>query len=366
MKNGIFLASIIIITLLQGCEESIPDTPELSISHLKSSGSWTIPIDEVYDGGPGKDGIPALSDPEFIPVEEVNYLRDEDLVLGYLGADQPRVYPHAILNWHEIVNDQIDDTYLAVTYCPLTGTGIGWDRVIDGEVNSFGVSGLIYNTNLIPYDRSTDSYWSQILGECVNGEHIGKNIETHHLVETTWLTWKKMYPSSQVLSPETGYNREYQVYPYGGYLLRDDYLLFPVSDSDERIPNKERVHGIILLGLARVFTFSEFEDGVIAKQETVRGRDFVIVGSNEDNFIVSYFSDPGDGTELEFEGIQNKYPIVMSDQEGNMWDLFGRAVSGPRKDTQLEPSGGFMGYWLAFSAFYPGIELSIPPELEDC
>jgi len=358
MKTIYFLASILIITILPGCEEAILDTAEIQISHLKSTGTWTIPINEVFDGGVGKDGIPALSDPEFIPVNEVDYLRDEDLVLGYKGEEQVRAYPHAILNWHEIVNDQIDDVYLSVTYCPLTGTGIGWDRVIDDEVSYFGVSGLLYNTNLIPYDRLTDSYWSQITGECVNGELVGRSIETHQLVETTWGTWKKMFPSSSVMSAETGYNRDYRVYPYGGYLLSDDFLIFPVSNSDDRLPNKERVHGIVFLGLARIYTFSEFEEGVIAKQETVRGRKFVIVGSSEDNFIASYYSDPGDGTELVFKGIQDNYPVVMTDQECNMWDLFGRAVSGPRKGTQLKPSGGFMGYWLAFAAFYPGLELS--------
>ncbi len=358
MKNIIFLSGIIAIFIFQGCEKTVLDSSELQKSFLKSTGTWTIPISEVYDGGTGKDGIPALSDPEFIPVNEVDYLRDEDLVLGYMGDQQVRAYPHAILNWHEIVNDQIEEVSLALTYCPLTGTGIGWDRVIDDEVTTFGVSGLLYNTNLIPYDRMTDSYWSQILGECVNGELAGRNIRTHPLVETTWLTWKKMFPSSHVLSPETGYNRDYRVYPYSGYMLRDDYLIFPVSHTDDRIPNKERVHAIVFLGLATVYTFSEFEDGVVAKQETIRGRKFVIVGSSKDNFMVSFYSDPGDGTELEFKGIENNYPVVMTDQECNMWDLSGRAVSGPRKGTQLTSSGGFMGFWLAFAAFYPGLEIS--------
>ena len=358
MKNIILIASILVFAILQSCEEINPGTSETQISNLKSTATWTIPINEVFDGGTGKDGIPAISNPEFIPIDEVDYLRDEDLVLGYMGESEVRAYPHAIMNWHEIVNDQIEDVYLSVTYCPLTGTGIGWDRNIDGEVSTFGVSGLLYNTNLIPYDRKTDSNWSQIMGECVNGELAGSSIETHPLVETTWGTWKKMFPSSSVLSTETGYNRDYRVYPYAGYLLADDFFIFPVAHTDDRIPNKERVHGIVFLGLARVYPFSEFEDGVIVKQETVRGREFVIAGSSEDNFIVSYYSDPGDGTDLEFKGIQDNYPIVMTDQECNEWDLFGRAVSGPRKGTQLKPSGGFMGYWLAFAAFYPGLEIS--------
>ena len=360
MKKTLVAAALLTAAFTWGCEETTTDTATPRQAQLKLGDGWTIPLNEVYDGGPGKDGIPAVSEPKFISVEEVDYLSDEDLVLGFAEGGEIRAYPHNILNWHEIVNDRVGDAYISVTYCPLTGTGIGWNRVIDGEVNTFGVSGLLYNTNLIPYDRLTDSHWSQIRGDCVNGKLIRRQIETHHLVETTWRTWKEMYPSSKVMSTETGYGRNYLVYPYAGYTLMDDFLLFPVSHTDSRLLKKERVHGIVISGSARVYQFSDFGEQVIIKQDQFKGQDFVIVGNGKDNFIASYQSDPGDGTVLEFKAVQDQYPVVMTDQECNAWDLFGMAVSGPREGTRLKPSGGFNGYWLAFAAFFPGAQISGP------
>lgn len=360
MKYDYVAMGVMMAAISAGCEESLTVDNNPRQAQLKLGDGWTIPLNEVYDGGPGKDGIPAISEPKFISVGEVDYLSDEDLVLGFMEGGEIRAYPHNILNWHEIVNDQVGDVYLSVTYCPLTGTGIGWDRVIDGEITTFGVSGLLYNTNLIPYDRLTDSHWSQIRGDCVEGALKRKQIETHHLVETTWKTWKEMFPSSRVMSRETGYGRNYLVYPYAGYTLDDDFLLFPVSHSDSRLPNKERVHGIVISGSVRVYQFSEFGDQVIVKQDEFKNHDLVVVGSNKDNFIVSYLSDMDDGTKLEFKAVQGQYPVVMTDQECNMWDLFGRAVSGPREGTRLKSSGGFMGYWLAFAAFFPGAQIAGP------
>jgi hypothetical protein len=366
MRIRIVVAGLFIALFMWGCEEEIPEQTSNSQSErVKGTDDWTIPVNEVYDGGPGKDGIPAISEPKFISVEEVDFLREEDLVLGFRDGDEVRAYPHAILNWHEIVNDQVGDAYLSVTYCPLTGTGIGWDRVIEGEITTFGVSGLLYNTNLIPYDRLTDSYWSQVLGESVHGELVGNTIEMHQLIEVSWKTWKEMYPDSKVMSTETGYQRSYTVYPYGAYLLRDDMLLFPVANSDDRLPNKQRVHGVVISGSVRVYPFSMFGESVIARQETYRGKEIVVAGSEKDNFIVSYFTDPGDGTVLHFKGVQDKYPVVMTDQECNLWDVFGRAVEGPRAGTQLEPTMGFMGYWLTFPAFYPGATIAGPSKFDN-
>ena len=118
-----------------------------------NSGPWTIPISQVFDGGPGRDGIPALTDPQRTNLDGGSYILDPELVLGYYDGTKAIAYPHQILDWHEIINDQLNDFSYAITYCPLTGTGIGWDRNVDGSELTFAVSGLIYNNNLIPFDR---------------------------------------------------------------------------------------------------------------------------------------------------------------------------------------------------------------------
>lgn len=330
MKRSIIFGILWPVMLLWGCEEE----PGGNGNIFSGSDSWSIPRDEVFDGGPGKDGIPALNEPEFISAEEAEYLSDDDLVIGFVHGDEARAYPHDILDWHEIINDRVGDANISVTYCPLTGTGIGWNREIDGNVTTFGVSGLLYNSNLIPYDRNTGSNWSQIRLDCVNGELRGKEVEVFPLVETTWLTWKEMYPSTTVVSQETGYSRSY-----------------------DRFQNKERVLGIVQSGSVRVYSFADFGDKVTVINDELNGKDVVVAGNREDNFMVSFINDPGDGSTLSFSAVQGQYPVVMTDGEGNMWDVSGRAVAGPRKDARLSTIPSFIGYWFSFAAFYPDLTI---------
>ena len=359
--RGIKMVAVLLFVFTgQACEKNLPGSGNNSPSGGSGNDLWSIPVKDVLDGGPGKDGIPALLDPILIQAEDADFLDDDDLVIGYVQGDDARAYPHIILDWHEIINDQLGEVSIAVNYCPLTGTGIGWNRELDGEVTTFGVSGLLYNSNLIPYDRSTGSNWSQILMECVNGSLLGTHAETFPLVETTWATWKLMYPDTRVVSTETGHSRDYGRYPYGNYRTRDDFLIFPVGNSDDRFPNKERVHGIINSGSTRIFPLSVFGDSLSVFQENLISNRLVVVGSQKDNFVVSYFNEVPDGVDLIFSPRQNEYPVVMSDQEGNLWDIFGRAVSGPREGQQLTHARSIMGYWFSFAAFYPGLSIYEP------
>lgn len=320
-------------------------------------GDWIIPVDEVRDGGPGKDGIPALSDPSFLEASQSIYLDDNDLVIGYKRGDDVRAYPHRILDWHEIVNDVVDDFPVAITYCPLTGSAIGWVRSVDGQTTTFGVSGLLYNTNLIPYDRATDSNWSQMRLECVNGSLIGDKIETFPLVETTWKTWKEMYPATKVLSNFTGFNRNYGLYPYGDYRTNNNNLLFRVNPDDNRLPRKDRVMGVIVNEEAKVYEFSKLRSEIIAINDVFNGEEIVVAGSKELNFMIVFNRSLEDGTVLEFEPVQNAGAVVLKDNEGNTWDVFGEAIDGNRAGTKLSPTSSFVGFWMAWGAFYPGAEI---------
>ena len=252
--------------------------------------------------------------------------------------------PHRILDWHEIINDEIGELKLSITYCPLTGTGIGWNREIDGTLTTFGVSGLLYNTNLIPYDRATDSNWSQMLLKSVNGALIGTKIETYQLIETTWGTWKEMYPNTKVVSEtSTGYNRNYDRYPYGDYRTNHDKLIFPVAVEDTRLPWKERVLGVVINEKAKGYTFGKIsQDGAIGiTNESFENTDLVIMGSRVKNFLVAYERALEDGTILNFSPVQDALPIVMMDEEGNQWDVTGTAISGPRAGTALKQVDSF-------------------------
>ena len=319
-------------------------------------GEWLIPDNEVFDGGPGKDGIPALSNPEFISPDDATYLNDHDLVLGFVRNGIARAYPHNILDWHEILNDSYDDLHLAVIYCPLTGTGTGWDREINGNITTFGVSGLLYNSNIIPYDRATDSNWSQMLLKSVNGELKGTPAETYNIVETRWDTWKNMYPETRVLSTNTGYSRNYERYPYGDYKT-SSLLIFPVSNLDDRLHSKERVLGVLSGDEAKAYSIEKFGSSNSLIHDSFNGKDLVIAGNKDSNFIVAFERADEEGVSRQFTAVQNSLPVIMKDDEGTMYDVFGQAVDGPGEGNQLKTVTQFIGYWFAWAAFYPEIEL---------
>jgi hypothetical protein len=360
------ILGLVVIVYLSSCSTDDPilsNTPGSSGSPINNpvgssnqTTDWLIPKNEVYDGGPGKDGIPALQKPENISVSEGTYLTGQELVLGYFDGQNAMAYPLQILDWHEIVNDELNSFPYAITYCPLTGTGVGWDRRLNGKATTFGVSGLIYNNNLIPYDRETDSNWSQIRLDCVNGALINTKIVTFQIVETSWSNWKLMYPNTRVLSLNTGYNRSYWKYPYGDYKTNENSLLFPLSPDDRRLNRKERVHGIIIEGEAKVYRFGSFSSANTLINDVVNGKEVIVVGSSNKNFIVSFYSQLDDGTTPVFSAV-DEGNVVLEDDLGNRWDIFGYAVSGPSSGSQLNKTESFMGYWFSWGAFYPGAEI---------
>lgn len=317
---------------------------------------WSIPIDEVFDGGPGKDGIPSLENPSFTNAGGATYLTNDDLILGYVSGNQIKAYPHNILDWHEIINDQINGKSICINYCPLTGTGMNWSSIINGSTTEFGVSGMLYNTNVIPYDRNTDSNWSQLLMACVNGELLGQRPEIFQLVETTWGTWKEMYPNTQVVSEETGFDRNYTEYPYGDYRTNHSKILFPVSNTDSRLPNKERVHSVVIDNSLKAYSINAFTADISVIVDEFKGKQLVVAGSKTKNIVVSFERTLNDST-LSFSPVQNELPTILEDNEGTKWDIFGKGVSGPREGEQLKTVTSLMGYWVAFPSFYSNLEL---------
>ncbi len=349
MKNTLFLLAC--GTLLLSCSSSstqqTEQNPDVQGNPNPSSNEWSIPVSEVLDGGPGRDGIPALENPNFVVAEDASaVLRDTDLVIGFKNGNDIRAYPHIILDWHEIVNDNIDDISLAVTYCPLTGTGIGWNRIINGSETTFGVSGLLYQTNLVPFDRATLSNWSQILNESVNGNLLGEKAELIPVVETDWGTWKSMFPSTKVLSLNTGFSRTYGIYPYRDYRTNNDFFIFP-TPKDDRLPLKERVHAIIDNGDAKAYRFTDVEaSGLI--RDSFNGKEYLVVGNSE--FIISFELNGSQNT-LEFEfNFDGNSEAIVQDTNGTQWNAFGEVVSGT--GSPLKVSSSFMGYWFSIPAFY--------------
>jgi hypothetical protein len=201
--------------------------------------------ERTLSGGPPKDGIPSVDDPSFWSVSEADeFLAPGDVVFGVAGDSDVKAYPQRILVWHEITNDAIDGENVSVTYCPLTGTAMGFFR---GETE-FGVSGRLVNSNLVMYDRETDSRWPQVLGTAMSGPFEGQSLTEFPLAWTTWAEWKAAHPDTVVLSEETGHVRNYNRDPYGeynpprGYYTNENTLFAPLSE-DDRYQEKEVVVG---------------------------------------------------------------------------------------------------------------------------
>ncbi|MEQ9216885.1 MAG: DUF3179 domain-containing protein [Cyclobacteriaceae bacterium] len=326
------------------------------------SGGWSIPYDQVYDGGPGKDGIPALENPLMITADEATTLSDDELVVGVVLDGQARAYSHQVLDWHEIINDQIGQHPFALTYCPLTGTAINWSRTIGGKTTTFGVSGLLYNSNLIPYDRNTNSNWSQMLNQSVEGSLIGWSAELLPALETTWGTWKKMFPDTKIISTNTGFDRSYGSYPYtapGDFDYREEpFLIFPVAHEDDRLHRKERVLGVQERGIVQVYRFTDFSGAIGVFKDQLGAKEIVVAGSSDLNFLTVFQASLHDGTSLDFTALsEDNLPVIMKDQLGNSWDVFGNAVSGPNSGEQLSKPKSYIGYWFAWVAFNAEVEI---------
>lgn len=218
--------------------------------HIDSTGRrYIVDPDDILSGGPPKDGIPSIDIPQYVSVEEADeWIADNELVLALIYGGVKRVYPLQILVWHEIVNDWIGSDPILITYCPLCGSGIAYERIIDGKPVMFGTSGKLYNSNLVMYDRKTDTYWSQINGLAIVGELTGHELEPISIDTVVWRDWKVAHPDSQVLSQDTGHRRLYGRDPYGSY-YEDSFLFFPVAENDDRIHPKTVIFGIEVSGI---------------------------------------------------------------------------------------------------------------------
>jgi len=209
----------------------------------------------IFRGGPPRDGIPSIDHPKFIPTEQVTFLRDNDIVIGLTRGDISRAYPLRILIWHEIVNDVIHGDAILVTYCPLCNTAMIFDRTIRGKTRTFGVSGLLYQSDVLMFDRESESLWSQLAMEAVSGTMRGTKLNLLAGEYMSWSAWRKKYPRGEVLSTDTGHTRNYEAKAYASY-FSSEKTMFPVPRLRQELPNKTNVIGVLLNGQAKAYPLS--------------------------------------------------------------------------------------------------------------
>ena len=236
---------LVALVFLSGCHKQ-----EQKISENEK---YLIDPEKIISGGPPRDGIPSIDNPKFVSVEEADkWIEDNELVLAIIYKGVKRVYPLQIMVWHEIVNDNIANDPILITYCPLCGSGIAYERKINSEEVEFGTSGKLYNNKLVMYDRKTETLWTQIDGLAIVGELTGMKLKPVSIDTLRWGDWKKQHSDSNVLSQDTGFSRPYGEDPYGNY-YEEDYLLFPIENRDNRIHPKTVVFGINLNGIYKAY-----------------------------------------------------------------------------------------------------------------
>jgi hypothetical protein len=228
----------------------------------------SLPLDAIARGGPPKDGIPAIDKPVFVAAAKSG-LADRDRVLGVALNGIARAYPVRILNWHEVVNDHFGGRAVVISYCPLCGTGMAFAAPSGGASDArpdFGVSGLLYNSDVLLYDRAPESRGSQILQTAVAGPLKGARLKSVTLTHTSWADWRARHPGTEVLSTDTGFARDYQRDPYAGY---DSVprLMFNVQHRDDRVRLKEWVLGVEVAGVHKAYPFNALAGAVNAKGE---------------------------------------------------------------------------------------------------
>ena len=253
-----------------------------------------VPAKYIVRGTRKRDAIPSIDEPEYLPVAAVGFLDDDDRILGVSRNGIQRAYPIAMLNYHEIVNDVFNEEAVAITYCPLCGSGMAFMSTIDGQNYQFGVSGLLYNSDVLLYDRETESLWSQLMSTAITGPMKGSKLRTIPVTHTTWRDWLSRYPATEVLSPNTGHRVNYRVDPYPAY-GSSGKLYFPVSKTSKLYGRKEIVLGLEINERFKAYPFEELENSAKRFSDTFEGQSFDVIfdGENETARILD-----GEGNEL--------------------------------------------------------------------
>ncbi len=366
--------------LVAGCAGSTADPPEErpgrdeAVQQLRvGTGEWktdftrhSVPLGEFVSGGPPRDGIPPIDDPKPISIDAADkWLDDKEPVLVVEIGGEARAYPVQILVWHEIVNDRLGGRPIAVTYCPLCNSSLVFDRQVEGVgLLRFGTTGNLRNSDLVMWDDRTESWWQQLTAEAVVGKLTGTRLEVLPSQTLSWADFQAAHPNGDVLSRDTGHDRDYGSNPYSGY---DDPQAQPFlleEEADRRLPPMERVVAIRDGESAVVVPFSrlagepvvEVEVGaapmvVFYKRGVVSPLDARVIAQSRDVGTAGTFDRRLDGRTLSFEPTGDGR---FRDREtGSTWDLTGRATAGPLAGSRLQPVVSDQQFWFALAAFLP-------------
>ncbi len=236
-----------------------------------------VPAEKIFRGGPPRDGIPAIDKPVFMPATQAA-LAAKERVMGVYFKGIAKAYPIRMLNRHEIVNDTFSQTGVVVSYCPLCGSGVVFLLPTSKGLNTFGVSGLLYNSDVLLYDRESESLWSQLMLQAISGRRRGEALTLLAATHTTWGEWQKRYPGTLLLSEDSASGVSYNNNPYADY-ENTEQLWFPVEQKSAALWAKERVLGLSINGVDKAYPYSELASSSSEFEDVIGGQTVRIIWS---------------------------------------------------------------------------------------
>lgn len=328
----------------------------------------SVPYSEIFSGGVPRDGIPPLDNPNFTTVAAADqWLAPQEPVIAFALNADAKAYPLQILTWHEIVNDTVGGVPIVATFCPLCNSAIVFERTLDGVVYDFGVSGNLRNSDLIMWDRQTESWWQQLTGEAIVGELTGSQLKLLPSSIISWQDFKTAYPDAAVLSRDTGHRRDYGQNPYAGYDRADNSPFLFSGRPDDRLLPMERVAALTIGDSAAAFPFSLLETAGVVHY-TVGGQDLAVFfqpgtrsaldkSSIADSCAVGatgVFDRELNGQKLTFQPAGDGFTDT---ETASQWNILGQATAGPLAGQQLTPIVHANHFWFAWAAFRPDTEI---------
>ncbi len=303
-----------------------------------------------------RDAIPPLYTAAYEDVTGGDWLEDGDLVIGYVGPESGDAfaYPHKILNFHEIVNEVIDDVPVLISYCPLCRSGVVYDRRLNGEELIFGNTSALFENDLVMFDWQTNSYWWQVPGRAIVGTLAGQQLTPLPSETMTWASWKQLHPDTVILSRRTGYIRQYERDPFVGFAATIDRgrTPFPTSEfTDTQLNPGAEVLGVVVEGEHRVYPIERL--GATAINDEIGGRSVAIFIDLERRSGVAYFARVGERA-LSFELRDGRY---LDRETGSVWSFAGEAIEGPLAGERLEAPPSRTTFWFAYLGAFPEAEL---------
>ncbi|PKP46862.1 MAG: hypothetical protein CVT92_17320 [Bacteroidetes bacterium HGW-Bacteroidetes-1] len=334
MKFHFALLVIILVFVFSSCEKTTSVNPDSTVEN-----GWLVEAEKLIINENSHDRIPSIDNPIFVHVDEVTINPNEE-VFVYQTENQLRIYPLNTIWSHEIINDKDEESAFAISYCPITGSGIAWNRLVDGYKTTFGVSGHLYNNNLVPYDRETGSYWSQMKLEGIKGLYGGNELEFKFMLHTVYSTAILAYPDAVVLFDST-------------YAHSCDSICLPPTKS-EQVGSSilSNYFGVVVRDEVLLFASNLFTPKITIFHTHFKGLSLVIAGSYELGFTTAFIN----SNVLTFHAINGELPDIMRDNEGNTYDLMGNITNGPKKGQRLNTPFAYSAKEFAWKLFFDQIQ----------